>query len=130
MFRFLAVTAFTLAMACSAGAQTMATPVKWQNQRGSELTITSIDATGALKGTFVNKAEGFECQNTPFDVTGRLFRSSEIFFVVTFGPCNTVTRWRGNIRGSKMRTYWLLTYVRPKDGGFTRLSGVDRFEKK
>lgn len=63
----------TLALGCvvlPAAAQTLAADTKWVGERGSELTITGIDAaTGALTGSYVTMA-AFPCKAIPHPAAG------------------------------------------------------------
>jgi len=110
-------------------AQTLPVPSTWLNQRGSILTITTIDTAGNLKGTFVNNAAGFSCKGTPYDVAGAV-KGADLFFYVTFGPCNTITVWRGRMKGAEISTQWELKYVDSAKGQFADLKGSDDFKKQ
>jgi len=65
--------AATLALGCvalPATAQTLAAGTKWVNERGSELTIASIDsATGALTGSYFTLAP-IPCKEIPHPIGG------------------------------------------------------------
>lgn len=88
--------------AASAEAQTPALgPSTWVNQRGSTLTITDVDGTGAIKGTFVNKAPDTDCQNKPYDLKGRLV-GQDVIIATDFMECLTVTVWHGQVAGTIM----------------------------
>ena len=59
-------------IAFGANAQGLPGNSTWKNQRGSQMTIASVDATGKFTGLYVNQAAGFECAGQPYDVTGRV----------------------------------------------------------
>src|ERR1044071_9590068 len=52
-------------------ADPLTAPSFWKNQRGSELMITAVSSSGAIRGTFTNHAAGLGCQGIPYPVTGR-----------------------------------------------------------
>jgi len=103
-------------------------PSYWTNQRGSEMKIYDIDAQGNFKGVFINHAQGFACQNTPFDLTGKSIGPYVKFIVAwknAFADCHSTTVWRGTvIDNAKMPTRWVLYSA----GG--RLRGVDLFTRQ
>ena len=82
----------------------------WKNQRGSVLYITSVDGD-AVTGYYVNNAPNWNCQGTPFPVTGNLNGSAFTFSVDwTNGSenCNSVTAWTGVFSGGTLYTNWNL----------------------
>ena len=109
-----------------AHAQSLPAPSFWKNQRGSELKVWAVSG-GAIQGEFTNNAPGFECQGIPYPAVGRE-TANGLFFVVTFARCNSLTRWQGYVRGSRMFTKWTLFYVKP-NGSPGTLSGSDIFQR-
>jgi hypothetical protein len=61
------------------------------------------------KGKFTNEAPNTKCLDTPFDITGHTLKNGQIFFGVTFGPCNTITSWHGSVSGTTYSTTWALS---------------------
>jgi hypothetical protein len=103
----------------------------WKNQRGSVLTIASIDKSGVFKGTFESKAAGFECEGK-FDASGTI-RKGHVVFYVTFKnaaqDCNMVTVWRGSVRGSRLSALWDIAFTNKKIGRLRFLKGSDIFKR-
>ncbi|WP_159732635.1 avidin/streptavidin family protein [Methylosinus sp. Ce-a6] len=99
---------FWLASSVALG-QTINAPSKWINQRGSILSIDSVNSNGSIKGQYVNKASGTECTGTPYDLGGRL-RGRSIKFSVVFTDCRTVTVWRGTARRGEIFTRFEAAY--------------------
>lgn len=128
MFRAAAVALFGLCFVVNANAQSLPSPSTWKNQRGSVLTIETVDPAGTFKGKFTNSAPGFRCQGKPYDASGRA-TGSNLFFVVTFTECNTVTRWRGRLSANRIPTTWSLRYVDAQTGAFRSLNGSDAFDR-
>lgn len=54
----------------------------WTNQSGSTLYINSIASNGQLTGTYINRAAGYGCQNTPYPVTGWIYGSAITFTTI------------------------------------------------
>lgn len=106
MRRLLLAFIVLLASQTLANADPLPAPSFWQNQRGSTLEIFSA---GTISGVFINRAPGFQCQNIPYPVTG-ISTASSVVFTVNFAQCNSQTTWRGQVRGNKMPTRWVLTY--------------------
>lgn len=84
----------------------------WVNQRGSIFTIDSYDTkTGLLTGVFINKASGYSCQNTPYNVTGYI-HGNAITFTVNWNnaieSCNSITAWTGFYASGVITTEWQL----------------------
>lgn len=116
-----------LALTSAASAQPLPAGSVWQNQRGSELTVTESDAAG-FKGIFVNNAPGFQCQGAPIPMSGKPVGNG-LFFTATFAACSSITVWRGKVSGDSLPTRWQLEYVNPKDGSFTTMRGRDDFKR-
>jgi hypothetical protein len=109
-------------------------PSTWKNQRGSILTIDSIDAFGKFKGTYENKAQGYPCQNT-YDMNGVVKRSRLGFVVVWKGDggkedCRSLTVWRGSIRGNTISTRWTIAYGNADKEKVELTHGQDAFQKQ
>jgi hypothetical protein len=126
----LALLAFVLVTA-AATAQDMPAGSSWKNRRGSILTIATIDARGAFKGTFENKAPGFGCHDK-FDAAGTIAKT-HIIFHVTFKNgsvnCNMVTVWRGTLSGARLSVRWDLAHTNIKTGRLRFYRGSDTFSR-
>jgi hypothetical protein len=115
-------------------AQSLPAPSTWQNQRGSILTISTIDGSGQFAGKYENRAAGFPCQDT-YDMEGAV-TGSQVSFVVVWknanpkNNCNSVTAWRGTLAGNKLSTSWQLAYGNPKSGKIEIKQGRDYFTKQ
>lgn len=86
----------------------------WQNQRGSIFTIDRVDADGKLTGTFINRAQGYLCQNIPYPVVGWIYGTAISFttkWQSTTESCNSITAWTGfyNRDSGKIETLWDLS---------------------
>lgn len=116
-------------MTAAAGAEDMPAGSSWKNRRGSVLTIATVDARGAFKGTYESKASGFGCQGK-FDASGTVLKTSVIFHV-TFKnaaqDCHMVTVWRGSVKGSRLSVRWDLAHTNTKTGRLRFYKGVDVF---
>jgi hypothetical protein len=129
----LAVLASVFAMA-GAMAQDIRAGSAWKSRRGSILTILSIDARGAFKGTYESKAKaaGFGCQDNKFDASGKITRTYVIFYV-TFknatANCNMMTVWRGTVSGSRLSVRWDLAHTNTKTGRLRFYRGSDTFTR-
>lgn len=128
------LSAWAQAPEAKASAQIAATaltaPSHWRNDRGSELKILSLDAQGRFKGEYLNKAPGFGCRDTPFDVTGGI-TGDEVRFLVLWKnateSCNSMTVWRGRLSGDTLATEWELARTDEKTGGIAILRGSSTF---
>jgi hypothetical protein len=127
MGRVIVAFALVLMMLTAASAQELTSPSKWTNKRQSVLTISSIDAKGGFKGTFVNNATGYRCVGQPFDVSGQVY-GDEVFFAVSFTPCFSLVIWKGQLAGNTISTSWSLEHVTDK-WEFETKSGEDEFTK-
>lgn len=118
-----------------AGASAMAQDIRagssWKNRRGSVLTIASVDARGAFKGTFESKAPTFGC-NDKFEASGTIVKT-HIVFHVTFknatANCNMMTVWRGTVSGPRMSVRWDLAHTNTKTGRLRFYRGADVFSR-
>jgi hypothetical protein len=126
----LALLALVLATG-AAVAQDIRPGSSWKNRRGSVLTIASIDARGAFKGTFENRAPGFGCHDK-FDASGMITKTHIVFFV-TFknatASCNMMTVWRGTVSGTRMSVRWDLAHTNTKTGRLRFYRGMDIFNR-
>lgn len=83
----------------------------WTNQSGSTLFIDSISASGQLTGTYVNRASGYQCQNSPYPVTGWIYGSAITFTTDwrnSTESCNSITAWTGFYYQGTIQTLWQL----------------------
>lgn len=127
-FRMMLILAFSLLFANVASA-TKANLTGWVNQRGSTLYITRTSPSGQFEGTFINRAAGFRCQNSPYPVVGWRYGTAITFSVKWQNPqesCNSITAWTGFISGGTMTTLWQLV---PNGATSTRqiMQGEDTF---
>ncbi len=114
-------------------AQTFAPGQVWINEKNSELTISSISADGALRGTYTNQAAGFDCKNVPFDTTGWVvgdFITFQVRWKNASKDCNSLTGWTGFVSAGKLNTQWDLVYTDANTHKPTILQGKDNFTKK
>jgi Avidin family len=132
MLRSILAFAAVVATCAAAAAQGLPASSAWKNQRGSEFTVTTVDATGKFSGTYVNRAAGFACQNEPFDVSGHTWSRRVVFTVVwknASQDCRSITTWAGFVRKAALSTTWQLARVDPKTGRIKVQWGRDRFER-
>lgn len=87
----------------------------WQNQRGSTLYIEDIDSEGKITGHYINRASGFNCQGTPYPLTGWVLENTNtITWTVkwenTSENCSSLTSWTGFFSSDcqSMSTLWQL----------------------
>ena len=109
--RFVAATALLVAATFAAFAQSLPVPSYWLNQRGSEMKLYSIDAQGNFIGVYINHAQGFGCQGTPFPLSGRATGANVTFKVVwqnAWQNCHSTTIWGGLVNGRLLPTEWVL----------------------
>lgn len=92
------------------------TPLKalsaWTNQSGSTLYINTIGSNGLLTGTYINRAQGYGCQNISYPVTGWVYGTAITFNTIwqsTTESCNSITAWTGFYYQGKISTLWQLT---------------------
>ncbi|MTI00050.1 hypothetical protein E1297_29025 [Roseibium sp. RKSG952] len=91
----------------------------WVNQSGSSMTI-SVSRTADVTGQYINRAAGTGCQNTPYQIAGRV-DGDFIAFTVAWNNgtenCNSVTGWAGYAQASsgniEIVTNWNLAYQGP-----------------
>ena len=112
----LASTGLWLALSPPAGAQSAIWT--WTNQYGSVLSVTSYDnASGAISGTYTNKAANSCDADAPQTMTGWLAlgnNGSVISFSVNFLSCGSTTVWTGQLNSaSGFQALWLLSLAEP-----------------
>jgi Avidin family len=139
MFRLVVLSLMALGLACAgASAQNLPTPSTWVNARGSILTVSSMDGSGKFAGTYVNKASGFGCQNSPYPLSGTNTGNS-VNFVVTWNNestwnqqsnCLSVTAWQGTLAGTTITAQWQLARGNPQTGQLQTLTGQDTFTQQ
>jgi hypothetical protein len=89
------------------------TKVVWKNQYDSTLNIKQINNDGKLTGTFINRAEGYPCQNIPYPITGWVY-DNVISFTTKWEnveeSCHSITSWTGFFDSNSFRilTKWNL----------------------
>ncbi|MDB4456237.1 avidin/streptavidin family protein [bacterium] len=105
---------------------------QWINQLGSTLTISTIDSSGLLTGSYVNKAAGYPCQDTAYPVTGWVDGTAIVFntlWINSTESCNSITAWTGFYYNDEISTLWQLV----SDGATSTSeisSGSDTFTQK
>lgn len=115
-FLGLIVSCLWLALSAPAGAQT---PIwTWTNQYGSVLAVNTYNSnTGAISGTYTNKAANSCDAGTPQAMTGWLLLGASgnaISFSVNFLGCNSTTIWTGQLNDSAgFQSLWLLSLAEP-----------------
>jgi len=139
MFRCLALSLVVLGLAIAgASAQGLPVPSTWVNQRGSTLTVSTMDGAGNFTGTYVNRAPGFSCQNSPYPLAGTS-KGNNVNFVVTWNNqpmwdkpsnCLSVTAWQGTLSGNTISTQWQLARGNPETGQVQLSGGQDTFTKQ
>lgn len=120
-------------LSTSASAQSLSPNTTWVNDGGSEFTITAISSDGAISGTYVNKVEGFECQNEPMAVTGWV-EGNLLSFSVRWKnanvDCKSITTWTGYFASNRIYTDWDLIYTAANTGLPTHLKQSNVFRPK
>lgn len=84
----------------------------WTNQDGSTLYIDTIRSDGLLTGTYINRAQGYNCQNISYPVTGWVYGTAITFNTIwqsTTESCNSITAWTGFYYQGKISTLWQIT---------------------
>lgn len=120
----------SLALASTAAGQDLEAGVTWVNTRGSTLTIDRVEPDGALAGTYVNRAAGFDCQDSPFPASGWV-NGDKIAFTVDWKNagenCDSITSWVGYLSGARLITNWDLVYTDSAEGRPMFMRGSDVF---
>jgi hypothetical protein len=114
LFGLIASTCLWLTLAAPAQAQIWT----WTNQYGSTLAVTTFNQnTGAISGTYTNRAAGSCAQGQPQAMTGWLAQSSAgtaISFSANFLGCNSTTVWTGQLNAaSGFQGLWYLSLAAP-----------------
>ncbi|MGI9400005.1 MAG: avidin/streptavidin family protein [Rhizobiaceae bacterium] len=123
----------------AAGTRLLAGASTWTNQSGSTATISFTQSATqpgvyTVSGNYINNASGFNCQGTPYPLTGIYYANTQtISFSVAWSnsaaDCASVTGWTGYIDISsstlQMPTNWNLAYASP--GGGKIMTGQDVF---
>ncbi|RWM29387.1 avidin/streptavidin family protein [Mesorhizobium sp.] len=105
----------------------------WKNQRGSVLTVSTVDANKkTFSGNFVNNATGSDpnCMGgNGFPVDGILRDDGSLVFTVVFTPCETITVWHGKLASGVLSAPWVLAYP-IASGVLVNQGGEDTFTKQ
>jgi hypothetical protein len=107
-------------------AQTIPAPSVWTNERGSVLTIESIDDTGVVRGHFLMHAPLFPaCDGKTFGVTGYKMHDSTVFASLWVRLCDRNLTWNvAKVDDKAMVATWtIIPLDNPQMGG----GGVDKF---
>ncbi|WP_445945773.1 avidin/streptavidin family protein [Shewanella sp.] len=137
-FNYLKISALLICLCGVSGtlmAQELTAMSAWVNQDGSTLYINSINAQGELTGSYINRAAGFACQNSPYPVNGWVFGTAISFstkWLNSVESCNSITSWSGfynNAGGQgKISTLWQLV-VNGSSSPSQILKGQDVFSQ-
>lgn len=113
--RLVCITLALFGFNISVMAQELTALSAWVNQDGSTLYINSINSQGQLSGSYINKAAGYACKNSPYPVNGWVFGTAISFSTKwqnSVESCNSITSWSGfytNVGGQgKISTLWQL----------------------
>ena len=101
----------------------------WTNQSGSTLYIDSIGSNGLLTGTYINRAQGYGCQNIAYPVTGWVYGTAITFNTIwqsTTESCNSITAWTGFLYDGQIQTLWQLV-INGSSTPSQILQGTDTF---
>ncbi len=100
-----------IALALDVQPQAIQSSTAWTNQSGSTLYIESVNPTGQITGHYINRAQGYGCQNTPYPATGWIYGTAITFTVKwenAVESCNSVTSWTGFYYQGAITTLWQL----------------------
>lgn len=128
---FVLVSTAVVIAAAAAADQGLSAGSSWKGRRGSVLTITSVDASGAFKGTLDYKGGGFACLGR-FDVAGSVVKMNIVFYVTfknSTHNCHMVTVWRGAVKGSRLAVRWDLAQTNTRTGRLRFYKGSDVFSR-
>jgi Avidin family len=93
------------------------------------LTIQSIAADGSFTGSYVNRAPGTQCLNSPFKAVGWI-DGTKISFSVHWknatADCQSIASWTGYLLNRQIRTEFALIYL-DQQGQPTFWNGKDTF---
>ena len=102
----------------------------WTNQSGSTLYIESISNDGQIVGSYINRAQGYGCQNIEYPVTGWVYGTAITFTVdwkSAIESCNSITSWTGFLYQGKIQTLWQLV-VNGSSSTSQIINGPDTFK--
>lgn len=102
----------------------------WTNQSGSTLYIENIGNDGKITGSYINRAQGYGCQNIAYPATGWVYGTAITFTVSwenTIESCNSITSWTGFIYQGEIHTLWQLV-VNGSSSTSQILKGSDTFK--
>ena len=102
----------------------------WTNQSGSTLHIHNIANNGQLTGTYINRAQGYDCHNISYPVTGWVYGSAITFTTIWRGTtsCNSITAWSGLNYQGVISTLWQLT-INGSTSTSQIIQGNDKFKQ-
>lgn len=83
----------------------------WTNQSGSTLYIDAVSPNGQITGHYINRAQGYNCQNISYPVTGWVYGTAITFTTLwqsTAESCNSITSWTGFYYNGQISTLWQL----------------------
>ena len=83
----------------------------WTNQSGSTLYIDAISPNGQVAGHYINRAQGYNCQNISYPVTGWVYGTAITFTTIwqsSTESCNSITSWTGFYYNGQISTLWQL----------------------
>ncbi len=91
----------------------------WTNESGSTM-ILDFGPGNAVSGSYINRNEGFNCQNTPYPLTGWVLGNFIGFSVAwdnVYENCNSATAWSGFAEADggsvQISTFWSLSFEGP-----------------
>ena len=106
-------------------------PSAWTNQSGSTLYINTIDSSGQISGSYINRATGYGCQNVAYPVTGWAYGSAITFNTLwksVAESCNSITAWAGFLYKGQISTLWNVT-VNGSSSTSQIIQGSDTFKR-
>lgn len=126
-----AVATLLLIFAGTASAADLESLSGWQNQSGSTFSIDTYDpSSGLFSGSYINRAQGTGCQNTPYGVTGYILGniiSWSVRWQNAYQNCSSATGWTGYYANGVITTNWNLAYQ--TSGGYAIAKGTDTFTR-
>ena len=146
-FAYLFISLFTIFVSQTATAESpetrmLAATSSWVNQSGSVASLSFAlssqqPSTYVVTGNYINNAPGFQCQGTPYPLSGVYYVNTQtISFSVAWSnsseDCQSVTGWTGyfdlNQSPLIMITDWNLAYSGTNGTQITQ--GSDTFSQK
>ncbi len=124
------ITAFILMFVSiiDVSAQTLPIPSYWKTGRGAEMKLFSLSPDGTFTGIYISHAADFQCQNTPYDLVGRVIGNEVRFSVVWTNwaaDCKSQTVWEGRIAGTTILARGL--YTAHNDNGTVKKCAAPTF---